>query len=90
VFFNGANFQLSKNKIKGLRGKSTGLVFINFDRKKHCIPKEEAKQYLKSSPRYMMEFLDYLREHYGSSRGYLMEIGLSYDEIEQLVENFTI
>lgn len=51
---------------------------------------EEAKQYLKSSPRYMMEFLDYLREHYGSSRGYLMEIGLSYDEIEQLVENFTI
>lgn len=51
---------------------------------------EEAKQYLKSSPRYMMEFLDYLREHYGSSKGYLAEIGLSYDEIEQLIENFTI
>lgn len=51
---------------------------------------EEAKQYLKSSPRYMMEFLDYLREHYGSSKEYLLEIGLSYDEIEQLIENFII
>ena len=41
--------KLWKNKIKGLRGKSTGLVFINFDRKKHCITKEEAKQYLRKS-----------------------------------------
>ena len=40
--------KLWKNKIKGLRGKSTGLVFINFDRRKHCITKEEAKKYLKS------------------------------------------
>lgn len=51
---------------------------------------EEAKQYLRSSPRYMMEFLDYLREHYGSSKEYLLEIGLSSDDIEQLIENFTI
>lgn len=51
---------------------------------------EEAKQYLKSSPRYMMEFLDYLREHYGSSKEYLLEIGLKIDEIDQLIENFTI
>ena len=41
--------KLWKNKIKGLRGKSTGLVFINFDRKKHCITKEEAKQYIRKS-----------------------------------------
>jgi len=41
--------KLWKNKIKGLRGKSTGLVFLNFDRRKHCITKEEAKQYLKAS-----------------------------------------
>lgn len=41
--------KLWKNKIKGLRGKSTGLVFLNFDRRKHCITKEEAKQYLKTS-----------------------------------------
>ena len=39
--------KLWKNKIKGLRGKATGLVFINFDRRKHCITKEEAKTYLK-------------------------------------------
>lgn len=51
---------------------------------------EEAKQYLKSSPRYMMEFLDYLREHYGSAKEYLVEIGLQNDEIDQLIENFTI
>lgn len=51
---------------------------------------EEAKQYLKSSPRYMMELLDYLREHYGSSKEYLLQIGLKNEEIEQLIENFTI
>ena len=38
--------KLWKNKIKGLRGKATGLVFVNFDRKKHVITKEEAKSYL--------------------------------------------
>ena len=41
--------KLYKNKILGLRGKSTGLVFSNFDRKKHVITKEEAKQYLKEN-----------------------------------------
>ena len=51
---------------------------------------EEAKQYLKSSPRYMMEFLDYLREHYGSAKEYLIEIGLKNDEIQQIIENFSI
>lgn len=35
--------KLYKNKILGLRGKATGLVFINFDRSKHVITKEEAK-----------------------------------------------
>ncbi len=51
---------------------------------------EEAKQYLKSSPRYMMEFLDYLREHYGSAKEYLLEIGMQIDDVEQLIENFSI
>ena len=51
---------------------------------------EEAKQYLRSSPRYMMELLDYLREHYGSAKEYLLEIGMKNDEIEELIENFTI
>lgn len=36
--------KLYKNKILGLRGKATGLVFSNFDRKKHVITKEQAKQ----------------------------------------------
>ena len=33
-----------KNKILGLRGKATGLVFPNFDRKKHVITVAQAKQ----------------------------------------------
>lgn len=37
--------KLWKNKIQGLRGKATGLVFSNFDRKIHCITKEQARQY---------------------------------------------
>lgn len=36
--------KLYKNKILGLRGKATGLVFSNFDRNKHVITKEEAKK----------------------------------------------
>jgi hypothetical protein len=37
--------KMYKNKILGLRGKATGLVFINFDRKRHVITKEKAKQF---------------------------------------------
>ena len=35
-----------KNKIKGLRGKATGLVFPNFDRKKHVVNKKWLKEQL--------------------------------------------
>ncbi len=35
-----------KNKIQGLRGKATGLVFSNFERKHHVKTKEWAKQFL--------------------------------------------
>ena len=49
--------KLWKNKIKGLRGKSTGLVFINFDRNKHCISKEEAKQYLRKQEDEVVQLL---------------------------------
>lgn len=38
--------KLYKNKILGLRGKATGLVFPNFDRKKHVISKAWLKQQL--------------------------------------------
>lgn len=33
-----------KNKIQGLRGKATGLVFLNFSRKQHVVTAEWAKQ----------------------------------------------
>lgn len=35
--------KLYKNKIQGLRGKATGLVFPNFDRKKHVVTKSWVK-----------------------------------------------
>ena len=35
-----------KNKIQGLRGKATGLVFSNFDRAHHVVSKEWAKQFV--------------------------------------------
>lgn len=39
--------KLWKNKIQGLRGKATGLVFPNFVRKKHVVSKAWLKQQLK-------------------------------------------
>ncbi|MCR5835979.1 MAG: terminase [Lachnospiraceae bacterium] len=41
--------KMYKNKILGLRGKATGLVFSIFDRKIHCIPKSQAKQYIREA-----------------------------------------
>lgn len=39
--------KLYKNKIQGLRGKATGLVFPNFDRKKHVVTEAWVRQQLK-------------------------------------------
>ncbi len=36
-----------KNKIRGLRGKATGLIFPNFDRKKHVVTAAWVKQQVK-------------------------------------------
>lgn len=36
-----------KNKIQGLRGKATGLIFPNFDRKKHVVTAAWVKQQVK-------------------------------------------
>lgn len=36
--------KLYKNKILGLRGRATGLIFANFDRKKNLITKQKAKE----------------------------------------------
>lgn len=51
---------------------------------------EDAKDYLQSSPRYMMIMLDYLHEHYGSAQAYLESIGLSEDEVMDLKDSFII
>lgn len=40
--------KMYKNKILGLRGKATGLVFPNFDRKVHVVSKAWVKQQIKS------------------------------------------
>lgn len=37
-----------KNKILGLRGKATGLIFSNFERSKHVISKAELKEKVKT------------------------------------------
>lgn len=39
--------KLYKNKIQGLRGKATGLIFPNFDRRKHTVSKEWVKKQMK-------------------------------------------
>lgn len=38
--------KLWKNKILGLRGRATGLVFVNFDRARHVVAKQWAKQFI--------------------------------------------
>lgn len=38
--------KLYKNKILGLRGRATGLVFFNFDHKNHLVSREELKRKL--------------------------------------------
>lgn len=43
--------KLYKNKILGLRGRATGLVFSNFDRSRHVITREEAKRFIKGQRR---------------------------------------
>lgn len=39
--------KLYKNKILGLRGRATGLVFSNFDRRRHVITREDAKRFIR-------------------------------------------
>ena len=55
-----------------------------------ALVEDENKQYLSSHPNHMIELLGYIYEKYGSARGYLLDIGLSEDQIDQLVENFII
>lgn len=40
--------KMYKNKIQGLRGKATGLVFCNFNHKRHLVTKEYAKTLIRN------------------------------------------
>lgn len=51
--------KMYKNKIQGLRGKATGIVFCNFSHKRHVISKEDAKQFIRDrSKRGQMEWFE--------------------------------
>jgi len=46
--------------------------------------------YLQSDPSYMLRFLDYLYINYGSAKEYLLQIGISEEDVNDLIDNFTI
>ncbi|EXG84099.1 phage terminase large subunit [Clostridium sp. ASBs410] len=55
-----------KNKIEGLRGKATGLIFPNFDRKKHVVSKAWVKQQIESGKIKIKKFSAALDTSYSS------------------------
>lgn len=50
--------KLWKNKILGLRGRATGLIFSNFNRHRHVVTKEYAKTLVKQKNRSQKEWLE--------------------------------
>lgn len=48
--------KMYKNKIQGLRGRATGLVFSNFTRKRHVVDYSEFKEYIKKNNLYFKTF----------------------------------
>ena len=55
-----------KNKIQGLRGKATGLIFPNFDRKKHAVTAAWVRQQIKSGKLKFKKFTAGLDTSYSS------------------------
>ena len=55
-----------KNKIQGLRGKATGLIFPNFDRKKHVVTSAWVKQQLAAGKLRFRKFTAGLDTSYSS------------------------
>lgn len=58
--------KLYKNKIQGLRGKATGLIFPNFDRKKHVINEKWIRQQIKEGKLRFKKFTAGLDTSYSS------------------------
>lgn len=50
----------------------------------------ENQAFLGSNPTYMIKFIGYLREHYGSAKEYLISCGMDEDEINDIIENFKL
>lgn len=55
-----------KNKIQGLRGKATGLIFPNFDRKQHAVPAAWIQQQIQSGKIKFKKFSAALDTSYSS------------------------
>lgn len=55
-----------KNKIQGLRGKATGLIFPNFDRKKHVVSEAWVRQQIKDGKLKFRKFTAGLDTSYSS------------------------
>jgi PBSX family phage terminase large subunit len=55
-----------KNKIQGLRGKATGLIFPNFDRKKHVVTEAWVKKQIKDGKIKFRKFTAGLDTSYSS------------------------
>lgn len=58
--------KIHKNKILGLRGKATGLIFPNFDRKKHVVTAAWVQQQVKSGEIKFRKFSAALDTSYSS------------------------
>lgn len=58
--------KLYKNKIQGLRGKATGLIFSNFDRKQHVVTVSWVKQQIKDGNVKFKKFTAALDTSYSS------------------------
>ena len=78
------------NGESGGSSESSNAYNLDMIDKLEEIMDEENQKYLASSPRYMLILLDYLREHYGSAYGYLLDIGFSEEEAQDIKEAFLI
>lgn len=71
-----------KNKIEGLRGKATGLVFPNFDRSRNVVSEQWVKQQIKSGKLRIRKFTAGLDTSYSSKSPDTIAMifqGITYD-----------
>lgn len=51
---------------------------------------DDALEQLMSDPLYMMKMMNYLDEHYGSGRSYLLSLGFDHQTLDDFIEDFLI